>query len=75
MNKVNEGIFQLCQFTISHQWSSDRAPATETKDLGLIPSRVKSNTRKIGIHSFPHDIQQLKGQCKASSVCGRQVVV
>ena len=27
--------------------------ATETVDLGSIPSRVKTKTIKIGIHSFP----------------------
>ena len=31
----------------------DRASATETVDLGSIPSRVKLKTAKIGIHSFP----------------------
>ena len=31
----------------------DRASATETVDLGSIPSRVKPKTIKIGIHSFP----------------------
>ena len=36
-----------------YQWSSDRASATETVDLAAIPGRVKPNTIKIGIHSFP----------------------
>ena len=31
----------------------DRESATETVELGLIPSRVKPKTIKIGIHSFP----------------------
>ena len=31
----------------------DKASATETVDLGSIPSRVKPKTIKIGIHSFP----------------------
>ena len=31
----------------------DRAPAAETIDTGSIPVRVKPQTRKIGIHSFP----------------------
>ena len=31
----------------------DRASATETIDLGLIPGRVKPRTRKIDIHSSP----------------------
>ena len=31
----------------------DRVSATETLDLGSIPGRVKPNTIKIGIHSFP----------------------
>ena len=51
----------------------DRASATETVDLGLIPGRVKPKTIKIGIHSFLLDVQQLKGQYEANAVCGRQV--
>ena len=31
----------------------DRASATEAVDLGSIPGRVKPNTIKINIHSFP----------------------
>ena len=51
----------------------DRASATEAVDTGSIPGRVKPKTIKIGIHSFPLDVQQLKGQCEASIVCGRQM--
>ena len=31
----------------------DRASATEAVDSGSIPGRVKPNTIKIGLHSFP----------------------
>ena len=31
----------------------DRASATETVPTGSITERVKPNTTKIGIHSFP----------------------
>ena len=51
----------------------DGASAAEAVDLGSIPGRVKPKTIKIGIHSFLLDVQQLKGQCEASAVCGRQV--
>ena len=30
----------------------DRASATKTVDLGLIPSQVKQKTKKIGVYSF-----------------------
>ena len=62
----------------------NRASATETIDSGLIPGRVKLKTKKIGIHWLPFSCSLLfkriffvfsneKGQCKASSVYGRQV--
>ena len=51
----------------------DRASATEAVDSGSIPGRVKPKTVTIGIHSFMLDVQQLKGQCEASIVCGRQI--
>ena len=49
----------------------DRATDTETVDSISTPDRIKSKTIKIGIHSFPAllDVQQLKGQCEASTVC------
>ena len=31
----------------------DRESAPKMKDTGSIPARVKTNTIKIGIHSFP----------------------
>ena len=51
----------------------DRASATETIDLGLVLSQFKPKTIKIGIHSFPADIQQYKGLCEAFTVSGRLV--
>ena len=51
----------------------DRASATKTIDLGLVLGQFKPKAIKIGIHSFPADIQQQKGLCEASTVCGRQV--
>ena len=51
----------------------DRASATETVDSSSIPGRVKPKTKKIGIHSFLLDVQQLKGQYEAFAVCGGQV--
>ena len=39
----------------------DRASATETVNLSSIPSRVKPNTTKIGIHSFPAWRSAIKG--------------
>ena len=43
-------------------------------DFGSIPGRVKPKTIKIGMYSFPaFDVQQLIGQCEASTLCGRQV--
>ena len=51
----------------------DKESATEAVDSDLIPGRVKPKTTKIGIYSFLLDVQQLKGQCEISTVCGRQV--
>ena len=62
---------KFCDVPISGR--VDRASATETVDSGSIPSRIKPKTMKIGIHSFLLDVQQLKEQCEASTVCGRQV--
>ena len=49
----------------------DRASATEAVDSGSIPGRFKPKSMKIGIHSLLLDVQQLKGQCEASAVCGK----
>ena len=46
-------------------------------NLDSIPDRVKPKTPKT-LRLFTdslHDVQQLQGQCEASNVCGRQVVV
>ena len=43
------------------------------QDSGSIPGRVKPKTIKIGFTTSLLDVQQLKGQCEASIVCGRQV--
>ena len=51
----------------------DRASATETVDSGSITGRVKLKTIKIDIQSFPAWRSALKGQCEASTVCGRLV--
>ena len=48
--------------------SLDRASATETGDAGSIPGQIKPV-----FTSYLLDVQQLKGQCEASIVCGRQV--
>ena len=51
----------------------DGASATEAVDSGSIRGRVKPKTIKIGIYSFPVDVQHSKRQCEASVVCGRQL--
>ena len=48
----------------------DRVHVTETIDVVSIPSRIKSNKIKIGIHSFPVQCSALKGQFEAAIVCG-----
>ena len=45
----------------------NRASAAVTVDLVLISGRVKPKTTKIGFHSFPLDVQQLKGQCESAT--------
>ena len=50
----------------------DRASATEAVDSGSIPGRVQPKTIKLGFTASLLDVQQLKGQCEASAVCGRQ---
>ena len=51
----------------------DRASATEAVDSDSIPGRVKPKTIKLEFTAFLLDVQQPKGQCEASAVCGRQV--
>ena len=51
----------------------NRASATETVDTGSIPGRVKPKTIKLVFTTSLLDVQQLKGECEASTVCGRQV--
>ena len=51
----------------------DRASATEAVDTGSIPGRVKPKTIKLVFTASLLDVQQLKGQCEASIVCGRQM--
>ena len=43
----------------------------ETVDLGSIPRRVKPKTIKLILTAFLLDFQKQKGQCEASTVCGR----
>ena len=40
-----------------------RASASEAVDLGVIPSRVKTNNFQVAIHRFPAGRSALKGQC------------
>ena len=49
------------------------APATETVGTGSIPVRSNLRLLKLGFAASLLDVQQLKGQCEASTVCGRQV--
>ena len=51
----------------------DRAFATEAVEWGSIPDRVKPKTIKIGFTAFLLDVQQEKGKCEASIMCGEQV--
>ena len=51
----------------------DRAFAAEKIVSGTIPGQVKPNTIEIGFTAFLLDVQQLKGQCEAPAVCGRQM--
>ena len=50
-----------------------RASATEAVDTGSIPGRVKPKTVKLVFTAFLLDVQQSKGLCESSAVCGRQV--
>ena len=54
----------------------DGASATELVDSVLILGWVKPKIIKLGIQVFTAfllDVQQLKGHCEASAMCGRQV--
>ena len=51
----------------------NRASATKTIDTGSIPGRVKPKTIKLVFTASLLDVQQLKGECEASTVCDRQV--
>ena len=51
----------------------DRTPAAETVGLGSIPGRVKPKTLNIGFIASPFHVFHRKGQCEASTVCGRFV--
>ena len=51
----------------------DRASATEAVDTGSIPGRVKPKTNELVSTASLLDVQQLKGQCEASTMGGRQV--
>ena len=64
---------KLVIYTLPISGRVDRASATETVDLGSIPGRVKPKTIKLVFTASLLDVQQSKGQCKASTVCGRQV--
>ena len=52
---------------------ADRASATASVDSGSIPGWVKLKTKKLIFTTSLLDVQQLKGQREASTVCGRQV--
>ena len=43
----------------------DKASPTEAVDSGLIPSRVKPKTIKIGVHSFPAWQSAIKGTVRS----------
>ena len=52
------------------QCRMDRASATKTVDSGSIPGQVKA---KLVFITSLLDVQQLKGECEASTLCGKQV--
>ena len=51
----------------------NRATATETVNSGSIPGWVTPKTRKLVFIASILDVQQLKGPCEATTMCGRQV--
>ena len=53
----------------------DRVSASETVGSSLIPGRVKPKAIEIGIHSFPAWRSAFKGECEASTVCGKLMIV
>ena len=58
-SSIQRGLL-LCAMSIQ-SGRVDRASATGTGDSGSIPDRVKPNTIKIGIHSFPAGRSAIKG--------------
>ena len=46
-------VYYAFVFLLPSSGRVDRSSATETVDTGLIPSRVKLKTIKIGIYNFP----------------------
>ena len=64
--------FSVLDYPISGQ--VDRASATETVDLGSIPVGSNQRLQKLVCTASLLDVQQLKKQCEASTVCGKQVV-
>ena len=50
-----------------------KVSATKTVDLSSISGRVKPKTIILVFTAFLLEVQQLKGQCEASIVCGRQM--
>ena len=71
-NRVNSLCFSQDALA-KEQAIIQRASATETVDTGSIPGLVKPRLQKLLFTSSLLDVQQLKGQCEASSVCGRLV--
>ena len=65
------GLFSFTTLPVGSR--VDRASVTETVDMGSIPGQVNPKTTKLSVHTFLLDVQQLKGQCKASTMCDRQV--
>ena len=53
----------------------DGVSATETVKSRSIPGWVKPKTVKMVFTAFLLGVQNKKGQCEASTVCGRQVAV
>ena len=57
--------------TISGQ--VDKASATKAVDSGSILDWSNQILQKLALIAFMLDVQQLKGQCEASAMFGRQV--
>ena len=69
----NSALPQECLYNQPISGRVDRASAIETMDSDSILGRVKPKTKKLVFTASLLDVQQLKGQCKASAECGRQV--